>query len=89
MTYLDYAATDSWPKYKCSDYNWHFNPNTNYAYGEKKLLKICEERIKKAIGAHGGKVIFGGTASQLIENLMSAAHNIFEQEGIEGIMLGS
>lgn len=73
MTYLDYAATNPYPQYRCNDYDYYvyFNPNTNYAYGEKKLLKICEERIKKAIGAHGGKVVFGGTSSQLVENLMN------------------
>ena len=77
MTYLDYAATDPWPKYKCSDYGWHFNPNANYAFGEKKLLYECEERIKKAICANGGKVIFGGTSSQLVENLMNCDRDDF------------
>ena len=71
MTYLDYAATNPWPKYTCSYYGLDFNPNANYAYGEKKLLQVCEKHVKKAIGAHGGKVIFGGTSSQLVENLMN------------------
>ena len=73
MTYLDCAATNPYPQYRCNDYEYHayFNPNANYAFGEKKLLHECEERVKKAIGANGGKVIFGGTASQLVENLMN------------------
>lgn len=73
MVYLDYAATNPFVKYSCSEryYNWHFNPNANYAFNEKKLMQECEERVKKAIGAEGGKVVFGGTASQLVENLMN------------------
>lgn len=72
MTFLDYASTNPWPKYRCSDYYRPlFNVNANYAFAEKRMLDECEERVKKAIGAKGGKVIFGGTSSQLIENLMN------------------
>ena len=35
----------------------------------------AEDRVKKAIGAKSGKVVFGGTSSQLIENLMGTNHN--------------
>lgn len=69
MVYLDYAATNPWPKYRCSDYTELKNANANYAFGEKQLMQECEERVKTAIGAKGGKVVFGGTASQLVENL--------------------
>lgn len=78
MVYLDYAATCPVVKYPQRLYRdvlggGHFlNPNANYAYKEKKLLKQAEDRVKKAIGAKSGKVIFGGTSSQLIENLMMA-----------------
>lgn len=69
MTYLDYAATN--PNVKFS-YNAPFmNPNANYAHREKRLLHDCEERIKAAIGAKSGKVLFGGTSSQLVENLFT------------------
>lgn len=72
MTFLDYASTNPWPKYRCSDYYRPlFNVNANYAFAEKRMLDECEERVKKAIGAKGGKVIFGGTSSQLIENLFT------------------
>lgn len=94
MTYLDYAATDLYPKYRCSDYGWQFNPNANYAHGEKKLLKMCEERIKKAIGANGGKVIFGGTASQLVENLMNcdradfwSVGSVYEHDSVDRFLI--
>ena len=77
MTYLDYASTYPVVKYPQQLYRnvlggGHFlNPNANYAYKEKRLLAEAEDRVKKAIGAKGGKVIFGGTSSQLIENLMN------------------
>ena len=73
MVYADYAATYPYVKYPSSAYGTFFNPNANYACKEKRLLFEAENRIKKAIGAKGGKVIFGGTSSQLIENLMNRA----------------
>lgn len=79
MVYLDYAATCPVVKYPQQLYRnvlgegYFFNPNANYAYKEKHLLSEAEDRVKKAIGAKGGKVIFGGTSSQLIENLMNCA----------------
>ena len=71
MVYLDYAATCPQVKYLCSNYGSFFNVNANYAYKEKRLLSEAENRVKKAIGAKGGKVVFGGTSSQLIENLFT------------------
>ena len=79
MVYLDYAATCPVVKYPQQLYRnvlgegYFLNPNANYAYKEKRLLCKAENRVKKAIGAKGGKVVFGGTSSQLIENLMTAA----------------
>ncbi len=70
--FLDWASTSPIVKYPCSNYGPFMNVNANYAYKEKKLLKECEDRVKKAIGAKGGKVVFGGTSSQLIENLVNA-----------------
>lgn len=72
MVFLDYASTNPWPKYKCSEYTGLKNANANYAFGEKQLMQECERRVKTAIGANGGKVVFGGTASQLIENLFAS-----------------
>ena len=73
MIYLDYAATNPFTKYPCSKYGRFLNPNANYAYKEQKLLDACANRVKAAIGAKSGKVVFGGTSSQLIENLMNRA----------------
>lgn len=75
MVYLDYAATCPVVKYPQQLYRnvlgegYFLNPNANYAYKEKRLLAEAENRVKKAVVAKGGKVIFGGTSSQLIENL--------------------
>lgn len=75
MVYLDYAASCPVVKYPQQLYRdvlgkgYFLNPNANYAYKEKRLLSEAEDRVKKAIGAKGGKVVFGGTSSQLIENL--------------------
>lgn len=73
MIYLDYAASNPFTKYPCSKYGQFLNPNANYAYKEQKLLDECANRVKAAIGAKSGKVVFGGTSSQLIENLMNAS----------------
>lgn len=73
MIYLEYAATNPFTKYPCSQYGQFLNPNANYAYKEQKLLDDCANRVKAAIGAKSGKVVFGGTSSQLIENLMNRA----------------
>lgn len=73
MIYLEYAATNPFTKYPCGKYGQFLNPNDNYAYKEHKLLDDCANRIKAAIGAKSGKVVFGGTSSQLIENLMNRA----------------
>ena len=78
MIFLDFASTCPVVKYPQQLYRdvlgkgYFFNPNANYAYKEKRLLSEAENRVKKAIGAKGGKVIFGGTSSQLIENLVVA-----------------
>lgn len=71
MVYLDYSATYPYVKYPSSAYGPFLNPNANYAYKEKRLLSEAENRVKKAVGAKCGKVVFGGTSSQLIENLFT------------------
>ena len=95
MVYLDYAATCPVVKYPQRLYRdvlgegYFLNPNANYAYKEKRLLSEAENRVKKAIGAKGGKVVFGGTSSQLIENLMTAVDDYFCWEDNQYMTLGS
>lgn len=78
MLYLDYASSCPVVKYPQQLYRdtlsegYFLNSNANYAYREKRLLSEAENRVKKAIGAKSGKVVFGGTSSQLIENLVMA-----------------
>lgn len=93
MVYLDYAATCPVVKYPQQLYRnvlgegYFLNPNANYAYKEKRLLSEAENRVKTAVGAKGGKVVFGGTSSQLIENLMTAVNDVSEEQcGYETIM---
>lgn len=91
MNFLDYASTCPIVKYPQQLYRdtlgdgYFFNSNANYAYKEKRLLSEAENRVKKAIGAKSGKVIFGGTSSQLIENLFT---HIYDKTN-EYITLGS
>ena len=87
MIYLDYAATNPFAKYPCSKYGQFLNPNANYAYKEQKLLDDCVNRVKAAIGAKSGKVVFGGTSSQLIENLMN--HEINGKRRFTEYVIGS
>ncbi len=95
MNFLDHASTCPVVKYPQQLYRnvlgegYFFNPNANYAYEEKRLLAEAEDRVKKAIGAKGGKVIFGGTSSQLIENLMAAVNDIFHWDDNQYMTLGS
>lgn len=80
MVYADYASTCPVVKYPQQLYRnvlgegYFLNPNANYAYREKRLLSEAENRVKKAIGAKEGKVVFGGTSSQLIENLFTRVY---------------
>lgn len=80
MIYLEYAATNPFTKYPCSQYGQFLNPNANYAYKEQKLLDDCANRVKAAIGAKSGKIVFGGTSSQLIENLMGAINSAHDKD---------
>lgn len=68
--FLDYAATCPEVKFPIDTSKQWRNPNAAYAYEERKALMDCEERIKADIGANDGHVVFGGTSSQLVENLM-------------------
>lgn len=91
MIYLDYAATNPFTKYPCSKYGTFLNPNANYAYKEQKLLDECANRVKEDIGAKSGKIVFGGTSSQLIENLLGQLSDdtmiissVYEHDSVAG-----
>lgn len=73
MVFLDYASTCPIVKFSSKQYGgFHCNPNAAYAYGERKMLVDCEERIKKAIGVKGGHVLYFRCATEAIDWLYRA-----------------
>lgn len=70
--WLDNASTTE-PKFFGKDYSYYwFNPNSNHKAGleARKELDKARERIKESLGLKNGKLIIGGSASHLIDNLM-------------------
>lgn len=65
--YLDYAATCPEVKFPIDTTKQWRNPNAAYAYEERKVLMDCEERIKAAIGAKGGHVLYFRCATEALE----------------------
>lgn len=76
MVYLDHAATTP-VKFFAKDYYAFGNPNTLYKLGadEHKRLERAKEIVRKYLGVDSGAVIFGGTASMLIDKLMQKVYN--------------
>lgn len=73
MVFLDYASTCPIVKFSSQQYDgFHCNPNAAYAYGERKMLVDCEERIKEAIGVKGGHVLYFRCATEAIDWLYRA-----------------
>ena len=69
--YLDWAATAP-VHYFAKDYYIPGNPNSQHGAGlqANRALNEARDRIKKCLRVNSGKVIIGGTASQLVDNLM-------------------
>lgn len=65
--FLDYAATCPEVKFPIDTSKQWRNPNAAYAYEERKVLIDCEERIKAAIGANGGHVLYFRCATDALE----------------------
>ena len=69
--FLDWAATSPIIRFPIdTSKQWH-NPNAAYAYEERKVLMDCEERIKAAIGANDGHVLYFRCATNALEWLHS------------------
>lgn len=70
--YLDHAATSYPTKYFAKDYYIPGNPNSSHAMGlqANQTLNEARQRIMDCLGVKSGKVLMGGTASQLVDNLM-------------------
>lgn len=69
--YLDYAASAP-VKYFAKDYYIPGNPNSPHALGlqANQALNEARQRIMNCLGVRSGKVLIGGTASQLIHYIM-------------------
>lgn len=70
MVYLDYASTYPYMVHSENDakeYEFHANPNANYAYIDRAVLKSCEARIKRAVGVEQGHILYFRTATDCIE----------------------
>lgn len=72
ITYLDHAATSFPVLYFAKDYYIPGNPNSQHSAGlqANQALNEARNRITKVINTSNGKVLIGGTASQLVDNLM-------------------
>lgn len=70
--YLDHASTSYPTKYFAKDYYIPANPNSPHALGlqANQALNEARQRIMDCLGVKSGKVLVGGTASQLVDNLM-------------------
>lgn len=69
--FLDWAATSPIVRFPIDTSKQWRNPNAAYAYEERKVLMDCEERIKAAIGAKGGHVLYFRCATDALEWLHS------------------
>ena len=70
--FLDCAATSPIVRFPIDTSKQWRNPNAAYAYEERKVLMDCEERIKAAIGAKGGHVLYFRCATDALEWLSVA-----------------
>lgn len=72
IRYLDHAATSYSTKYFAKDYYISGNPNSPHAVGlqANQALNEARQRIMECLGVRSGKVLVGGTASQLIHYIM-------------------
>lgn len=76
MVFLDWASTSPMIRFTAGQYGNHcINPNAAYAYGERKTLMDCEERIKQAIGVKSGHVLYFRCATEAIRWLYDVARN--------------
>ena len=75
--YLDWASTAP-VRYFAKDYYVPGNPNSQHSAGIKanETLNKARNRIMDCLGVKSGKVLVGGTASQLVDNLMWRIYNL-------------
>lgn len=71
--FLDWAATSPIVRFPIDTSKQWRNPNAAYAHEERKVLMDCEQRIKAAIGAKGGHVLYFRCATDALEWLYHAS----------------
>ena len=75
--FLDWAATCPIVRFNIDTSKQWSNPNAAYAYEERKVLIDCEERIKAAIGAKGGHVLYFRCATDALEWLHGQTVDVY------------
>ena len=75
--FLDWASTSPIVRFPIDTSKQWRNPNAAYAYEERKVLMDCEERIKAAIGAKGGHVLYFRCATDALEWLHSQTVDVY------------
>lgn len=86
--FLDWASTSPIVRFPIDTSKQWRNPNAAYAYEERKVLQDCEDRIKAAIGAKDGHVLYFRCATDALEWLhsegnkcmMAWAHSPYEHD---------
>ena len=88
--FLDWAATSPIVRSPIDTSKQWRNPNAAYAYEERKVLMDCEGRIKAAIGAKGGHVLYFRCTTDAMEwitektyeldPIMDFAHSPYEHD---------
>lgn len=74
--FLDWAATSPTVRFHIDTSKQWRNPNAAYAYEERNVLMDCEERIKAAIGAKGGHVLYFRCATDALEWLTEKTYEL-------------
>ena len=75
--FLDWASTSPIVRFPIDTSKQWRNPNAAYAYEERKVLMDCEERIKAAIGARGGHVLYFRCATDALKWLHSQTVDVY------------
>ena len=75
--FLDWASTSPIVRFPVDTSKQWRNPNAAYAYEERKVLMDCEERIKAAIGAKSGHVLYFRCATDALEWLHSQTVDVY------------
>lgn len=65
--YLDWASTSPIVRFPIDTSKQWCNPNAAYTHYERHVLQECEDRIKAAIGANGGHVLYFRCATDALE----------------------